>query len=167
MSFSNLIFLSFFSQVSDFESFIGSLNDQGYLLKKGSRVYQLQTMWEESLWRTFFRPQSFHWADGPAVGRHILSWAAPGTALVFAGLEIPLKKIKLGSCKRTNWYVVLLPGSSCRSAIPKGTVQGHNAPHHPRGAEGVFLYWHYYSATLDPQMSTQKSFMRGWYELYF
>lgn len=55
MSFSNLIFLSFFSQVSDFESFIGSLNDQGYLLKKGSRVYQLQTMWEESLWRTFFR----------------------------------------------------------------------------------------------------------------
>ncbi|NWS84941.1 MCM8 helicase, partial [Toxostoma redivivum] len=31
-------------QVSDFESFIGSLNDQGYLLKKGSRVYQLQTM---------------------------------------------------------------------------------------------------------------------------
>ncbi|NXI99513.1 MCM8 helicase, partial [Psophia crepitans] len=31
-------------RVSDFESFIGSLNDQGYLLKKGSRVYQLQTM---------------------------------------------------------------------------------------------------------------------------
>ncbi|XP_054676602.1 DNA helicase MCM8 isoform X2 [Grus americana] len=31
-------------QVSDFESFIGSLNDQGYLLKKGARVYQLQTM---------------------------------------------------------------------------------------------------------------------------
>ncbi|NWU01238.1 MCM8 helicase, partial [Urocynchramus pylzowi] len=31
-------------RVSDFESFIGSLNDQGYLLKKGSRVYQLQTI---------------------------------------------------------------------------------------------------------------------------
>ncbi|NXV15198.1 MCM8 helicase, partial [Cepphus grylle] len=31
-------------RVSDFESFIGSLNDQGYLLKKGSRIYQLQTM---------------------------------------------------------------------------------------------------------------------------
>ncbi|XP_009862688.1 PREDICTED: DNA helicase MCM8, partial [Apaloderma vittatum] len=31
-------------RVSDFESFIGSLNDQGYLLKKGPRVYQLQTM---------------------------------------------------------------------------------------------------------------------------
>ncbi|XP_062427432.1 DNA helicase MCM8 isoform X2 [Rhea pennata] len=31
-------------RVSDFESFIGSLNDQGYLLKKGSRVYQLQTL---------------------------------------------------------------------------------------------------------------------------
>ncbi|XP_053568665.1 DNA helicase MCM8 [Bombina bombina] len=31
-------------QVADFESFIGSLNDQGYLLKKGPRVYQLQTM---------------------------------------------------------------------------------------------------------------------------
>ncbi|NXY89826.1 MCM8 helicase, partial [Alcedo cyanopectus] len=31
-------------RVSDFESFIGSLNDQGYLLKKGARVYQLQTM---------------------------------------------------------------------------------------------------------------------------
>ncbi|NWR73937.1 MCM8 helicase, partial [Centropus unirufus] len=31
-------------QVLSFESFIGSLNDQGYLLKKGSRVYQLQTM---------------------------------------------------------------------------------------------------------------------------
>jgi len=42
--------LPVFSQVSDFESFIGSLNDQGYLLKKGSRVYQLQTMWEEPLW---------------------------------------------------------------------------------------------------------------------
>ncbi|XP_044865741.1 DNA helicase MCM8 isoform X2 [Mauremys mutica] len=31
-------------KVSDFESFVGSLNDQGYLLKKGPRVYQLQTM---------------------------------------------------------------------------------------------------------------------------
>ncbi|XP_064002305.1 DNA helicase MCM8 isoform X1 [Pogoniulus pusillus] len=31
-------------RVADFESFVGSLNDQGYLLKKGSRVYQLQTM---------------------------------------------------------------------------------------------------------------------------
>ncbi|XP_063774666.1 DNA helicase MCM8 isoform X2 [Pseudophryne corroboree] len=31
-------------QVSDFESFVGSLNDQGYLLKKGPKVYQLQTM---------------------------------------------------------------------------------------------------------------------------
>ncbi|XP_065748057.1 DNA helicase MCM8 isoform X3 [Phocoena phocoena] len=31
-------------QVADFESFIGSLNDQGYLLKKGPKVYQLQTM---------------------------------------------------------------------------------------------------------------------------
>ena len=28
----------------DFENFIGSLNDQGYLLKKGPKVYQLQTM---------------------------------------------------------------------------------------------------------------------------
>ncbi|XP_009073390.1 PREDICTED: DNA helicase MCM8 [Acanthisitta chloris] len=32
------------TRVPDFESFIESLNDQGYLLKKGSRVYQLQTM---------------------------------------------------------------------------------------------------------------------------
>uniref|UniRef100_A0A6I8PEL4 DNA helicase MCM8 n=1 Tax=Ornithorhynchus anatinus TaxID=9258 RepID=A0A6I8PEL4_ORNAN len=31
-------------QVSDFENFIGSLNDQGYLLKKGPKIYQLQTM---------------------------------------------------------------------------------------------------------------------------
>ncbi|OXB68339.1 hypothetical protein ASZ78_015279, partial [Callipepla squamata] len=31
-------------QVFDFESFIESLNDQGYLLKKGSRLFQLQTM---------------------------------------------------------------------------------------------------------------------------
>uniref|UniRef100_A0A2K6SSH8 DNA helicase MCM8 n=1 Tax=Saimiri boliviensis boliviensis TaxID=39432 RepID=A0A2K6SSH8_SAIBB len=31
-------------QVADFENFIGSLNDQGYLLKKGPKVYQLQTM---------------------------------------------------------------------------------------------------------------------------
>ncbi|EPY79156.1 hypothetical protein CB1_000951027 [Camelus ferus] len=31
-------------QVADFEHFIGSLNDQGYLLKKGPKVYQLQTM---------------------------------------------------------------------------------------------------------------------------
>ncbi|KFO96941.1 DNA helicase MCM8 [Calypte anna] len=31
-------------RVTDFEGFIGSLNDQGYLLKKGPRVYQLQTM---------------------------------------------------------------------------------------------------------------------------
>uniref|UniRef100_A0A8C8VKP9 DNA helicase MCM8 n=1 Tax=Pelusios castaneus TaxID=367368 RepID=A0A8C8VKP9_9SAUR len=31
-------------KVLDFESFVGSLNDQGYLLKKGPRVYQLQTM---------------------------------------------------------------------------------------------------------------------------
>ncbi|KFV61734.1 DNA helicase MCM8, partial [Dryobates pubescens] len=31
-------------RVTDFESFIGSLNDQGYLLKKGARLYQLQTM---------------------------------------------------------------------------------------------------------------------------
>ncbi|XP_021048955.1 DNA helicase MCM8 [Mus pahari] len=32
------------TQVADFESFIGSLNDQGYLLKKGPKIYQLQTM---------------------------------------------------------------------------------------------------------------------------
>ncbi|XP_067900466.1 DNA helicase MCM8 isoform X1 [Heterodontus francisci] len=31
-------------QVSDFEGFIHSLNDQGYLLKKGPRLYQLQTI---------------------------------------------------------------------------------------------------------------------------
>uniref|UniRef100_A0A3P8Y912 DNA helicase MCM8 n=1 Tax=Esox lucius TaxID=8010 RepID=A0A3P8Y912_ESOLU len=31
-------------QVSDFESFISSLNEQGYLLKKGHRQYQLQTI---------------------------------------------------------------------------------------------------------------------------
>ncbi|XP_007950670.1 DNA helicase MCM8 [Orycteropus afer afer] len=31
-------------QVVDFENFIGSLNDQGYLLKKGPKIYQLQTM---------------------------------------------------------------------------------------------------------------------------
>lgn len=31
-------------QVADFENFIGSLNDQGFLLKKGPKVYQLQTM---------------------------------------------------------------------------------------------------------------------------
>uniref|UniRef100_A0A8C2T597 DNA helicase MCM8 n=1 Tax=Coturnix japonica TaxID=93934 RepID=A0A8C2T597_COTJA len=31
-------------RVFDFESFIESLNDQGYLLKKGLRLYQLQTM---------------------------------------------------------------------------------------------------------------------------
>ncbi|XP_040836911.1 DNA helicase MCM8 isoform X2 [Ochotona curzoniae] len=31
-------------QVADFENFVGSLNDQGYLLKKGPKVYQLQTM---------------------------------------------------------------------------------------------------------------------------
>ncbi|XP_055462059.1 DNA helicase MCM8 isoform X1 [Psammomys obesus] len=30
-------------QVADFENFIGSLNDQGYLLKKGPKIYQLQT----------------------------------------------------------------------------------------------------------------------------
>ncbi|XP_025104122.1 DNA helicase MCM8-like [Pomacea canaliculata] len=30
-------------QVSDFETFVCSLNNQGYLLKKGSKVYQLQT----------------------------------------------------------------------------------------------------------------------------
>lgn len=41
--------LFFQLQVFDFESFIESLNDQGYLLKKGSRLYQLQTMWEELL----------------------------------------------------------------------------------------------------------------------
>ncbi|MGH0140725.1 UNVERIFIED_CONTAM: hypothetical protein FKN15_075758 [Acipenser sinensis] len=31
-------------KVADFEGFISSLNDQGYLLKKGAKVYQLQTM---------------------------------------------------------------------------------------------------------------------------
>ncbi|XP_044516641.1 DNA helicase MCM8 isoform X3 [Gracilinanus agilis] len=31
-------------KVADFENFISSLNDQGYLLKKGPKVYQLQTM---------------------------------------------------------------------------------------------------------------------------
>uniref|UniRef100_A0A8D0GNW9 DNA helicase MCM8 n=1 Tax=Sphenodon punctatus TaxID=8508 RepID=A0A8D0GNW9_SPHPU len=31
-------------RVTDFEGFVVSLNDQGYLLKKGPRVYQLQTM---------------------------------------------------------------------------------------------------------------------------
>ncbi|MGH0165350.1 UNVERIFIED_CONTAM: hypothetical protein FKN15_061757 [Acipenser sinensis] len=32
------------TEVADFEGFISSLNDQGYLLKKGAKVYQLQTM---------------------------------------------------------------------------------------------------------------------------
>ncbi|XP_060642079.2 DNA helicase MCM8 isoform X2 [Anolis sagrei] len=31
-------------KVTDFENFISSLNDQGYFLKKGPRLYQLQTM---------------------------------------------------------------------------------------------------------------------------
>ncbi|XP_063172080.1 DNA helicase MCM8 isoform X2 [Candoia aspera] len=31
-------------KISDFENFIESLNDQGYFLKKGPRLYQLQTM---------------------------------------------------------------------------------------------------------------------------
>lgn len=31
-------------QVVDFEGFIGALNEQGYLLKKGHRIYQLQTI---------------------------------------------------------------------------------------------------------------------------
>ncbi|XP_062981379.1 DNA helicase MCM8-like isoform X2 [Elgaria multicarinata webbii] len=31
-------------KVTDFENFVGSLNDQGYFLKKGPRLYQLQTM---------------------------------------------------------------------------------------------------------------------------
>lgn len=31
-------------QVADFEGFISSLNEQGYLLKKGHRQYQLQTI---------------------------------------------------------------------------------------------------------------------------
>ncbi|XP_011369431.1 DNA helicase MCM8 [Pteropus vampyrus] len=31
-------------QVADFENFIASLNEQGYLLKKGPKVYQLQTV---------------------------------------------------------------------------------------------------------------------------
>lgn len=73
--------------------------------------------------------------------------------------HIPLQKIKLGSCSRTNWHVVLLPGWSCSSAVPNGTVQGHNAPHHPPGLEGVFLCWHYYSATRDftPQRDAEPS----------
>ena len=31
-------------KVNDFEAFVASLNDQGYLLKKGPRLYQLQTV---------------------------------------------------------------------------------------------------------------------------
>ncbi|KAJ6659267.1 hypothetical protein lerEdw1_019313 [Lerista edwardsae] len=31
-------------KVADFENFLGSLNDQGYFLKKGPRLYQLQTI---------------------------------------------------------------------------------------------------------------------------
>ncbi|XP_012866090.1 PREDICTED: DNA helicase MCM8 [Dipodomys ordii] len=38
------VLLSLNTIVADFENFIGSLNDQGYLLKKGAKVYQLQTM---------------------------------------------------------------------------------------------------------------------------
>ena len=30
-------------QMVDFEGFLGSLNNQGFLLKKGPKVYQLQT----------------------------------------------------------------------------------------------------------------------------
>lgn len=94
MSFSNLIFLSLSSQVSDFESFIGSLNDQGYLLKKGPRLYQLQTMWEDLI-------------------------------------------IILQECK-VCFYTV---------TVPRGT--------------GLL------KVMLDPQISFQTSFMRGWHELYF
>ena len=43
-----LLTLAFFFQdiglqMVDFEGFISSLNNQGFLLKKGSKVYQLQT----------------------------------------------------------------------------------------------------------------------------
>lgn len=31
-------------QVVDFEGFISTLNEQGYLLKKGNKMYQLQTI---------------------------------------------------------------------------------------------------------------------------
>lgn len=30
-------------RVDDFDGFVGTLNNQGYLLKKGARVYQLQS----------------------------------------------------------------------------------------------------------------------------
>ncbi len=40
-----MLFPRLFSQVVDFEGFIGALNEQGYLLKKGHRTYQLQTIW--------------------------------------------------------------------------------------------------------------------------
>lgn len=39
-----MLFPLLLSQVVDFEGFIGALNEQGYLLKKGHRTYQLQTI---------------------------------------------------------------------------------------------------------------------------
>lgn len=33
------------SQVMDFEGLVSSLNEQGFLLKKGAKLYQLQTVW--------------------------------------------------------------------------------------------------------------------------
>ena len=33
----------FFFQLSNFEDFVASLNNQGFLLKKGPKSYQLQT----------------------------------------------------------------------------------------------------------------------------
>lgn len=52
----------------------------------------------------------------PLGWRTILSWAG----LCWAG-ESPAG-IKLQSCTRTDWHVLLLPGSSHSSAVPKGAV---------------------------------------------
>lgn len=37
--------IGWFLQVMDFEGLVSSLNEQGFLLKKGPKLYQLQTIW--------------------------------------------------------------------------------------------------------------------------
>lgn len=43
-------------QVMDFEGLVSSLNQQGFLLKKGPKLYQLQTVWCRQLEHREYMP---------------------------------------------------------------------------------------------------------------
>lgn len=132
--------------MSDFESFIGSLNDQGYLLKKGSRVYQLQTLWAEPLRRAFCRCN-----HSPPMDWWPCSWARQLIPCCHCWLrgEDPLSEPSGASRLTWSCPMALLLDSPWGPATACGAVQDQHTLPSSRRRTCVLRQWHVFHFKRD------------------